>query len=116
MLLVGFIFCQLTNREAKNMLQVDYTTVREVQRNPKKISQKVNEADFSYVVMSNNKPQFVIVSLKNFSKLQKPKKQSEAAPLLDLLTWAEQADLDLPADLSQKHNRYLWEQEKHSQE
>jgi len=89
------------------MLNVDYTTIREVQRNPKRISEKVNEADMSYVVMSNNRPQFVIVGLKTFSQLQKPNTNDAGASLLSLIDWAEKKDFDLPSDLSEKHDEYL---------
>ena len=90
------------------MLQVDYTTVRDVQRNYKKISDEVNKDDMSFVVMSNNRPQFVIISLKNFSKIQAPHIDDQAVSLLGLIDWAEKKDFDLPSDLSEKHDEYLW--------
>jgi hypothetical protein len=31
------------------------------------------------------------------------------ASLLSLLEWAEKQDFKLPADLSEKHDKYLWE-------
>lgn len=92
------------------MINVDYTTVREIQRNPKKISEEVNNADKSYVVMSNNRPQFVIVGLNNFSKLQSSQEQEKKTSLISLLDWAEKANLDLPNDLSENHDVYLWKQ------
>jgi hypothetical protein len=36
------------------------------------------------------------------------RKQAVAA-LQSLLDWAESQNLDLPADLSEKHDAYLWE-------
>lgn len=90
------------------MLQVNYATIRDVQRNYKRISEKVNNDDFSYVVMSNNKPQFVIVSMKTFSELKAPQGKSEELSLLSLIDWAEEQDFDLPSDLSEKHDAYLW--------
>ena len=90
------------------MLNVDYTTIREIQRSPKKISDKVNKTDQSFVVMSNNRPQFVIVSLKAFSQLQKPNQNGTGASLLSLIDWAEKKDFDLPEDLSERHDDYLW--------
>lgn len=90
------------------MLQVDYTTIRDVQRNYKKISDDVNNDDMSFVVMSNNRPQFVIVSLKTFSKLQSPQTNDQGLSLLGLIDWAEKKDFDLPSDLSEKHDEYLW--------
>ena len=97
------------------MLQVDYTTIRDVQRNYKKISEEVNKEDLSFVVMSNNRPQFVIVSLKTFSQLQTPQEKDAGASLLSLIDWAEKKDFNVPVDLSEKHDEYLWkksEQEK----
>jgi prevent-host-death family protein len=91
------------------MLNVDYTTLREIQRNPKKVSEEVNKEDKPFIVMSNNKPQFAIVSLKLFSQIQKPHEKDETTSLLGLLEWADKKDLDLPSDLSEKHDEYLWE-------
>jgi PHD/YefM family antitoxin component YafN of YafNO toxin-antitoxin module len=90
------------------MLQVDYTTIRKVQRNYKKISDDVNNDDMSFVVMSNNRPQFVIVSLKTFSKIQTSQANDQGLSLLSLIDWAEKKDFDLPSDLSEKHDEYLW--------
>lgn len=58
--------------------------------------------------MSNNRPQFVIMGLKTFSKLQIPQKTDAGLSLLGLIDWAEKKDFDLPSDLSEKHNEYLW--------
>jgi hypothetical protein len=92
------------------MLHVDYTTIRDVQRNYKKISKEVNKEDLSFVVMSINRPQFVIVGLKTFSALQAPSATNDAgASLLSLIDWAEKNDFNLPADLSEKHADYLWQ-------
>jgi prevent-host-death family protein len=90
------------------MLHIDYTTMREIQRNPKKVSEEVNKTGTSLVVMSNNRPQFVIMGLKTFSKLQTPQKTNAELSLLGLIDWAEKKDFDLPSDLSEKHNEYLW--------
>ena len=90
------------------MLQVDYTTIRDVQRNYKKISEEVNKEDLSFVVMSNNRPQFVIVGLKTFSQLQTLHEKDAGASSLSLIDWAEKKDFDIPADLSEKHDEYLW--------
>src|SRR4051812_48484041 len=96
------------------MLNVDYTTLREIQRNPKKVSKEVNKEDKPFIVMSNNKPQFAILSLKLLSQMQKPHEKDDAPSLLSLVEWAEKKDFNLPADLSEKHDKYLWE--KHEQE
>jgi hypothetical protein len=42
-------------------------------------------------------------------------RKQAVASLLSLLEWAEKKDFNLPADLSEKHDKYLWgksEQEK----
>jgi prevent-host-death family protein len=91
------------------MLNVDYTTLREVQRNPKKVSEEVNKEDKPFIVMSNNRPQFAIVSLKLLSQMQKPDEKNTPASLLSLVDWAEKKDFNLPSDLSEKHDEYLWE-------
>jgi prevent-host-death family protein len=91
------------------MLNVNYTTLREVQRNPKKVSEEVNKEDKPFIVMSNNRPQFAIVSLKFLSQMQKLHEKDTPASLLSLVDWAEKKDFNLPADLSEKHDEYLWE-------
>lgn len=91
------------------MLNVDYTTLRAIQRTPKRISEKVNEDDLSFVVMSNNRPQFVIVGMTPFSKLQTPAaNDNTGASLLRLIDWAEKKDFNRPEDLSETHDDYLW--------
>lgn len=93
------------------MIHVDYTTLREIQRNSKRVSEEVNKQEKSFIVMSNNRPQFAIVSLNLLAKLQKPHDQDDqevGAALLRLINWAEKKDFDLPSDLSEKHDEYLW--------
>jgi hypothetical protein len=36
-------------------------------------------------------------------------RKKAVSPLLSLLEWAERQNLDLPPDLSEKHDEYLWE-------
>ncbi len=36
-------------------------------------------------------------------------RKQAAAALLSLLAWAERQNFNLPADLSEKHDTYLWE-------
>jgi len=36
-------------------------------------------------------------------------KKQAVASFLSLFDWAERQNLDLPADLSEKHDEYLWE-------
>jgi hypothetical protein len=43
------------------------------------------------------------------SKTSSTRVREEAvASLLSLLAWAERQNLDLPSDLSEKHDAYLW--------
>lgn len=77
------------------MLQVDYTTLREITRNPKKISEKVNETNVSLVVTSNNKPLFVLMGVKSFTESQKPQERDEGLSLLGLIEWAEKKNWSL---------------------
>jgi len=88
--------------------QIDYTTIRDIQRNYKKISEDVNKENRSLIVMSNNRPQFVVVSLKTFSNMQHTQSSEQGLSLLGLIDWADTHDLGLPSDLSEKHDAYLW--------
>jgi hypothetical protein len=36
-------------------------------------------------------------------------RKQAVSPLLILLAWTERQNLDLPPDLSEKHDEYLWE-------
>jgi hypothetical protein len=36
-------------------------------------------------------------------------RKKAVSPLLILLAWAERQNLDLPPDLSENHDEYLWE-------
>jgi hypothetical protein len=94
------------------MLNIDYTTIRDIQRNYKKISEEVNTEDVSFVVMGNNRPQFVIIGIKNFAKLHPSPKQNAGLSLLGLIDWAEENKIEGPEDLSEKHNEYLWDKGK----
>jgi len=39
-------------------------------------------------------------------------RKQAVSPLLILLAWAEKQNFGLPADLSEKHDAYLWEKSK----
>lgn len=92
------------------MIQPIYTSIREIQRNYKKISKEVNKTDTPTIVMSNNQPQFVIVSLKLFSNLRENSLNKSAETLLELTKWAEEQGIQGPKDLSKHHNKYNWEE------
>jgi hypothetical protein len=42
-------------------------------------------------------------------KMQTHQATNEGLALLSIIDWAEKKDLDLPSDLSEKHDEYLWE-------
>ena len=90
------------------MFNSNFVTIRELQRNYKKIGQEVNKTNKPAVVMSKNKPQFVIVSLKTLEKIVSEEKNS-AKNLLELAQWSEKKKITGPSDLSKKHNEYTWE-------
>lgn len=91
------------------MLGLQFTTIREIQRNYKKLREEVNKTDQPTIVMSKNKPQFAIVSIKTAERLSQQQKNNTAKALVDLADWAEEQDFDLPKDLSEKHNEYTWD-------
>jgi PHD/YefM family antitoxin component YafN of YafNO toxin-antitoxin module len=89
--------------------QISSITIRDVQRNYRKISEDLKKTDKPFVVMSKNEPQFVMVSLNAFEKYQKVTIKNSAQGLLNLATWAEQVHTKGPKDLSQNLDRYLWD-------
>lgn len=91
------------------MLNINYTNIRDIQRNYKKLAEELNKTDKPAIVMSKNKPQFAIISLKTLERLHQLKKKSSALRLLELADWAEKQNFDLPKDLSEKHNEYAWD-------
>lgn len=87
------------------MLQTNFTTIQQVRRNYKKIVEQVEETHTPTVVISNNQPQFAIVSIKMLKAMQ-PK--GNAQGLLDLAKWAEENNVKGPKDLSKNHDKYIW--------
>ena len=49
-----------------------------------------------------------IETMKTFSELKAPQVKNQELSLLGLIDWAEEQDFDLPSDLSEKHDTYLW--------
>ena len=90
------------------MIQTNFTNIREIQRNYKKISKQVNETDAPLVVLSKNQPQFAIVSLKALSHLQKTSPKRETWSLMHLIEWAEKTNTDPQTDLSKNHDKHAW--------
>lgn len=91
------------------MLNTNFTTIQRVRRSYKKIVEEVNETNTPTVVISNNKPQFVIVSMKMLESLQKITAQKTASGLVKLAEWAETKHAKGPKDLSQNLDKYLWQ-------
>lgn len=77
--------------------------LREVQKNWSSVIKKVNNGKDPLVVMSNNKPQAVIVSL-NYIKKNKVDENSKSLKHLLALSGVVKG---LPADLSEKHDDYI---------
>ena len=91
------------------MLNANFTTIQDIRRNYKEIVDEVNETNLPTVVISNNRPQFVIVSIKMLSDFQKLTIQKTAKGLVQLAQWAEKVHAKGPKDLSQNLDKYLWE-------
>lgn len=93
------------------MLQTNFTTIQDVRRNYKKVKNEVDEANTPTIVISNNQPQFAIVSikmLKNFTVLANTVVNKSAQGLLILAKWAEENHIKGPKDLSTNHDKYIW--------
>lgn len=91
------------------MLNITYTTIRDVQRNYKQVADDVNKHNTPVVVISNNQPQFAIVSMDMLQELQKIKSINSAQGLLKLADWAEKTHTKGPKDLSENLDKYMWE-------
>lgn len=89
------------------MINTNFTTIQDVRRNYKKVIEQVNETNTPTVVISNNQPQFAIVSLDMLKTMQT--NPSGAQGLLALAKWAEQEHIKGPKDLSENHDKYIWD-------
>jgi hypothetical protein len=49
--------------------------------------------------------------MKIFSELKSPQIKDEGLSLLGLIDWAEKKNFDLPSDLSENHDEYLWKKQ-----
>ena len=92
------------------MLNTNFTNIRDIQRNYKKIGEEVNRTDKPLVVMSKNQPQFVVVSLKTLDRLQENETRNSAQKLLDIAAQVRKLGIKGPKDLSQNHNKYAWDE------
>jgi len=91
------------------MLNVNYTTIRDIQRNYKQVADDVKKTNKPLVVISNNQPQFAIVSMGMLQDLQKINTANSAQGLLNLATWAEKVHTKGSKDLSQNLDHYIWD-------
>ncbi|HEX8932457.1 MAG TPA: type II toxin-antitoxin system Phd/YefM family antitoxin [Patescibacteria group bacterium] len=88
------------------MLQTNFTTIQQVRRNYKKVVKQVEDTNTPTVVISNNQPQFAIVSMDMIKKIQMPSGGTEG--LLALAEWAKKENIKGPKDLSTNHDKYIW--------
>ncbi len=83
-------------------------TSREMQRNQKKVFNKVKKTSQPAIVVSHNKKQVAIISLECFDKLQRIVDIDRAKTLLDLADYAEKIGSKGPKDLSKNLDKYVW--------
>lgn len=88
------------------MIHTNFTTIQEVRRNYKKVVKEVNETQSPTVVISNNQPQFAIVSIDMLKGLESNPRGAQG--LLALAKWAEEKHVQGPKDLSENHDKYIW--------
>lgn len=88
--------------------------IRDLSRSPKKIFEEVKKTKQPRQVVSQRKPQAVIVSLeafKDFEELKsKQKQQGSALALLKIAQMAEQLKVKGPKDLSTNLDKYTWDE------
>lgn len=93
----------------KTMLNTNFTTIQDVRRNYKKVVEEVEDTNTPTVVISNNQPQFAIVSIDMLKNIRVPANPQSAQGLLDLAKWAEENHIKGPKDLSDNHDAYIWD-------
>ncbi len=89
------------------MTNTNFTTIQEVRRNYKKVIEQVEESNTPTIVISNNQPQFAIVSLEMLKAMQVNSQSAQG--LLALGKWAEKEHINGPKDLSENHDKYIWD-------
>lgn len=92
------------------MLNTQFTTIRELQRNYKKLGDTVNKTNEPFIILSKNKPQFAVVSLQMLEEMTEKNKKNSVQALLDLAAWAKKHKIRGPKDLSVNHDKYTWEE------
>ena len=86
----------------------------DIQKRYKDIVERVKRTKQRAVLMSRDEPQAVIISLEEAQQLDELRRRNSAK---HLLAWVKEVqemlkDEKLPADLSTRHNYYLWEEER----
>jgi prevent-host-death family protein len=91
------------------MLNSNFTNIRDIQRNYKKVAEEVNNTGKPVIVMSKNQPQFAIVSLQTLEEMERRKQPNSIQAMKAIAQWAKDNDISAPTDLSEKHNEYAWD-------
>lgn len=93
------------------MLNTKYVSVRDVQRNYKEIGEEVSKTNTPTIVMRNQEPQFVIISMEMFDRMQQTLPKASAKHLLEVVEGIEELDLSPshPSDISQNLDKYTWD-------
>jgi prevent-host-death family protein len=94
-------------------MQTHMISARDIQRNYKAVVDRVKHTKQPAILMSQKEPQAVIVSVEDFEKLQEMRKRNSARAALSFAkeVRALLKDENLPADLSTRHDYYLWEEQ-----
>lgn len=80
------------------MIQTNFTTIQDVRRNYKKVIKQVNQTSTPTIVISNNQPQFAIVSIDMLKNIRIPANPQSAQGLLALAKWAEKNHIKGPKE------------------
>ena len=91
------------------MLNRNFTNIRDIQRNYKKVTEELNKTGKTVIVMSKNQPQFAIVSLQTLEEIERRKRPNSIEAIKAIAQWAKDNDINAPKDLSEKHNEYAWD-------
>jgi len=88
-------------------------SARDIHRNYKDIVERVKLTRQPAILMSQKEPQAALVSLEDLEELKEARRKNSARALLELAQEAREVlkNENLPSDLSQRHNYYLWEEE-----
>ena len=88
--------------------------IRDLSRSPKRVFEEVKKTKQPRQVVSQRKPQAVIVSLETFKEFEelkdKQKQQGSAMALLKIAQLAEQLKAQGPKDLSTNLDKYTWDE------